>query len=406
VRIEYGSRKHSGNKYGSIIVFLAAIFLFLIIIPGTTLADTITVKANGGDYSTIQQAVDRAKDGDMILVSPGNYKENLDVNRSLTIRSESGKAEDTVIEANISRKHVFYVAADFVQISGFTVIGASSVGRAGVYLDRVQGCNVTGNVFSENELGILLEDSHGNTLENNNASNNMLSGIVLKNSGSNTLSGNSALNNELFGIVLAGSDNNDLENNTALGNGIFGIVLKESGNNTLGSNTASGNGVFGILLDSSNNSLLNYNIANSQDGGLLLGLSHDNEMKYNTFSKNHAGGIVLEFSSNNTLSNNIVTLTDVSGIHLVGSSNNVLSNNTASSNYLGISLEAGSSNNVLSGNILSGNEEAILEEDSSGNELLDNEIKGEGILGIPSISMITVLVIIGITSMFLRRKRE
>ena len=45
------------------------------------------------NYDTIQEAVDNASSGDMIIVKDGVYNENVDVNvTNLTIRSENGSA--------------------------------------------------------------------------------------------------------------------------------------------------------------------------------------------------------------------------------------------------------------------------------------------------------------------------
>ena len=53
-------------------------------------ASVITVDDNGrGNYSTIQEAVNNAQKGDTIFVSHGLYKENIKVNKELTILSHS-----------------------------------------------------------------------------------------------------------------------------------------------------------------------------------------------------------------------------------------------------------------------------------------------------------------------------
>ncbi len=58
-------------------------------------ADTIHVP---GDFSTIQAAIDAAKDGDEIIVAPGTYVENITLlGKPITLRSESG-AEVTTID--------------------------------------------------------------------------------------------------------------------------------------------------------------------------------------------------------------------------------------------------------------------------------------------------------------------
>ncbi len=64
---------------------------------GSTRADTLTVP---GEYPTIQDAIDAAMNGDIVLVSSGTYGESIDfLGKMITVESVSG-ASTTVINAN------------------------------------------------------------------------------------------------------------------------------------------------------------------------------------------------------------------------------------------------------------------------------------------------------------------
>ena len=66
-----------------------AVFLFLCMLAcvvGVASAKTIYVP---DDYAKIQWAVDAASAGDTIIVRPGTYNENVDVDKPLEIRSYS-----------------------------------------------------------------------------------------------------------------------------------------------------------------------------------------------------------------------------------------------------------------------------------------------------------------------------
>jgi len=81
------------------------------------------------DFTKIQDAVDAATSGDTIIVYPGTYTENIDVNKDhLTISSENG-AHSTIVQAANSDDHVFNVTADWVNISGLTVQNATGSTR-------------------------------------------------------------------------------------------------------------------------------------------------------------------------------------------------------------------------------------------------------------------------------------
>ncbi len=94
-------------------------------------------------YTTIQDAINGADDGDTIEVWNSTYTENVIVNKSLTLR---GEGRDVVtVQANDSDNHVFNVTADMVNISGFTVTGVTGKGKAGMCLNNADYCNIFDN---------------------------------------------------------------------------------------------------------------------------------------------------------------------------------------------------------------------------------------------------------------------
>ncbi len=132
------------------------------------LCDVIYVPDN---YTTIQAAVDAAGPGNIIIVRDGSYTENIDVHTpGLTIRSESGPG-NCILHAARPDDHLFEVTAWGVNISGFTVEGATGSHKAGIYLDGVAYCNISGNIIRHNYYGIALNDSFSNIIYNNYFSN-------------------------------------------------------------------------------------------------------------------------------------------------------------------------------------------------------------------------------------------
>jgi parallel beta-helix repeat protein len=173
------------------------------------------------------------KDGHTITVDPGTYTENVNVTKSLAVKSTSGNPADTIVQAANASNFIFNVTAvDYVNISGFTVEGAS----IGIFLDHAHYCNISENVCE-------------------NCS------IDLNSSSSNILSNNLVLDGDI-GIISFLSNNNRLTNNNVLNNSFFGILFALSNNSVFINNNVSNN-YAGMIIGSSNNSLIYLNINNS-----------------------------------------------------------------------------------------------------------------------------------------------
>jgi len=124
-----------------------------------------------GNYSTIQEAIDDASDGDTVFVYDDSspYYENLIVDKSIELIGENKQI--TVIDGD-RKDDVVHIIADFVKISGFTIRYSSSHSDngAGVRIDNSDNCIITDCKISQNgEYGVLIWNSYnclisGNTI--------------------------------------------------------------------------------------------------------------------------------------------------------------------------------------------------------------------------------------------------
>ncbi|MHA2404676.1 MAG: NosD domain-containing protein, partial [Candidatus Kariarchaeaceae archaeon] len=182
-------------------------------------ASVITICESGCDNSSIQEGVDFASPGDTVLVGDGKYTENIAVTNSVNIMSVNGSTV-TIVEANVSTDHTFNIKADNVNISGFTVQGATGNNRVGILLNQVQGCNVSTNNLTSNFAGVGLHLSNNNLITNNNISSNQ-DGLIFSNSNNNQVIENRITSNSQYGLdVFFDSNNNLIYNNYFASNSI------------------------------------------------------------------------------------------------------------------------------------------------------------------------------------------
>jgi len=258
-------------------------------------------QVNSGE--SIQAAINSAIAGDTIHVHAGTYTENVIVNKTLTLQGDG--AGVVAVEAFNTSKHVFNVTADYVNISGFTVVGATSSPNAGIYLNNSDNCTIANNVVSGNFVNIFISYSDRTTLTDNTMSDCDY-GIYMTFSSDNNLTGNRATSSTGYGIDLRSSSNNTIRDNIASEGGYIGISLSYSSSyNTLINNTVNSNSEYcGILLiySSDHNTLRNNTVnSNGGNGGIFLWSSSDNMLAGNRLTDNSDYGIRLYNASNNNL---------------------------------------------------------------------------------------------------------
>jgi len=257
------------------------------------------------DYPTIQSAVDNATAGDEIIVRNGTYKENIIVDKQLTIRSENGYKNCTIKAKKVSN-HVFTVWSNSVSISGFKVLGSE---EAGIYLWDANYCNISCNRIYDNIYGIKVSRSHNNTFYVNNLGHFWEGGywgIWLKDSHNNTIFQNTIAEHHGIGIGIhmQHSNNNRVSNNVIKNNNYGFIIEASSNNNTIANNTVESNHHGGINFYSSYyNSIFHNNINSTYWDGIYLEESDCNRIKSNSFSND---GLFVFYSYHNTIENNTV----------------------------------------------------------------------------------------------------
>ena len=232
-----------------------ALFLALIFAASLALPLHVVVKASPktitvpDDYSSIQQAVDSAADGDTVFVRSGTYYQNVTINKQLSLIGEG--REKTIImapprgpasERDTSERYLFdptmtiIINATNVRISGFTVRNEEGFHDLDDYSDGTQIIsNTLTNLLVQGSNCVIANNTSISRLvcegSNNSISGNSCGTIVLEGS-SNLLNENS-----VDAIELRRADSNTVSNNdncssidvTGSSNNLFGNIIKSTG---------------------------------------------------------------------------------------------------------------------------------------------------------------------------------
>lgn len=180
---------------------LSPILALLVVLGGVGMAEgaaTLKVcecKGCGCQYLSIQEAIDIANPGDVVLVRGGTFHENVDVNKPITLRGERWKGLDLPLIDARGNGSCINVTADGVTVemirvtnsgngsedAGIRVVSEGSTirdnhaignGGAGILLKGARNSSIFSNVASENRWGISLVGSQGMLLFNNRLYNN------------------------------------------------------------------------------------------------------------------------------------------------------------------------------------------------------------------------------------------
>lgn len=299
---------------------ILALFLSVITIfsefSAESLAETLVVP---GQYAAIQNAINAAKSGDVILVSPGEYKESIIFLARSGLTLKGVDRETTIINAAGYGRGVGIMVSSSIKISNLTIKGGGAAGQGddnfggGIFVDGSIDIEIFDNNIVNNRGvyggGCALRNSsvylHNNLIKDNMAISDCLvrgGGVFLYDTGG-TISYNEIINNKTYIPISS----NPL-NCSAPGGGIFHQLsvpnLPRSiliFNNTVSGNETSGYQHYGggLYIYDSNNSQVRtvkntFSDNRGLDGGGIAVIESDAIILNNSFQGNQGrwgGGI-------------------------------------------------------------------------------------------------------------------
>jgi len=329
----------------------------------TTPTQTIIIP---DDYSTIQEAINHANEGDTIYARNGTYYENVVVNKTVALIGE-GK-NSTIIDGD-GKGHVIDAMANNVVIRDFTITNSKEWDN-GIYVYTWNNITIQNNNIVDNFLGVELRESLNSTLSNNRMIGNQLNFLVGGSNlshfihdvdSSNLVDGrpvyywinrkNEHVPVDAGYLALINCTNIMAKDLYIKNNG--GILLVNTNNSTITQNHIERNWCGIMVRWSSNNTISLNNITRNTWDGVILNQSFHNTISDNNITINYQRGVVLSYSSYNMVYGNNVTKNQREGFDISESMNNTISgNNISANNYYGILFRNSSYNKVFHNNFI------------------------------------------------------
>ncbi|GEM_PF-4002768 len=225
-------------NYGKTILLFSLVVLSMIIVTPKAKADSVIYVPD--NYSTIQEAINAAEEGDTIIVREGVYHENLVIDKPLTLKGVS--KEDVILDGEgIEAHYGVHIIADGVVIRSFTIRGFTYGWGWGVQLTDADNCIVEDLKIIECNSGLnLYKGCDNNTIQYCEIIDIGGHGISIYGS-SEGCTNNLIKENKIIGCawyqpygkyhlpaipVFSGASDNVIEDNIVVGTGVgYGIAL-------------------------------------------------------------------------------------------------------------------------------------------------------------------------------------
>ena len=340
------------------------LFVFSILLcSGIAFADTINVP---GDQPTIQAGIDASFDGDIVLVQPGTYVENINFNgKAITLGSLFYTTQDTTYISQTlidgsqpanpdSASVVFFVSGEdsTTVLTGFTLQNGQGSGHP-YYNGGGITCKNSSNPTLLNVIitGNSVEDGNGGGIFMQNC-NSYLENLTISNNSANYGGGISSWysNINLENVIITGNSATGSEYSGGRGGGIYS---SDSNLNldyvTITDNSAEGGYGGGFYQNSSISNLDNVIITNNTSdygGGIFSGMGNctmslENATISGNFAFAHVGGFYSDEGCNASLENVIISGNSaqyIGGIAIADNAslmNVTITNNTSTGAYYG-----------------------------------------------------------------------
>jgi len=325
--------------------------------------------ADSGAYSSafitvdpgqsIQEAINNAEPGSTILVMNGIYKEQIVINKALTL---IGNGNSTIIQ-NIGSGNTISIPSGVMgaSLSDFLVNGTGRY-STGIFIKGMNN-SVQNVAVINHEIGVHIYDSSRDVLENTRLTNNTYNlrvyGLTLSHFLHNIDSSNLVQGKRVYywvsehgrifpsdaGYVAAINCSRVIVKDLRLSNNFAGVQFAYTNSSLIQNVTCQGNEQGIRLLCSNDNTISDSTLRLNSFSGISLSTASDNHITGNLVELNPNGislsysSLIPAFSENNTISGNVIANNRETGIYVVNSSYGKVYDNEIVSNPVGIEID-------------------------------------------------------------------
>jgi hypothetical protein len=246
---------------------------------------TITVALDGsGDFTSIQEAVDSARKGDMVMIQAGSYAQDLTIHSKEKIKIVGAGVDQVTLQGRREMVGVLHVGkwpygAMDIEISGLTINehGGHAVGIFNGNRITLRQLRVKGMVFGQQVQDVRIEDCMIGGSET--------TGVHFADSQA-ILIGNVIHDND-HGVNVSGKSTVRLERNIITRSLFEAVVVSDQAKTVLINNTLVKNGGGAAFLGLSINEVSG-NIFGLNNVGLLIASSSQTKTSYNALFNREA----------------------------------------------------------------------------------------------------------------------
>ncbi|MCJ8163310.1 nitrous oxide reductase family maturation protein NosD [Pontibacter sp. E15-1] len=292
-------------------------------------------------YTSVKQAVKKARPGDTVVINDGVYKEfGIEINKPLVLIGQN----NPVIDGNY-KGQILTVTADNVTIQGLTfknIETSYTRDDAAIRVIERSNARILNNTILNTYFGIYLQNSDHCLIEGNTVIGKDVKGV-----------NESSLGNA---IHLWYCDNSIIRNNRVEGHrdGIYLEFVKDS---RIKNNLSQHNLRYGLHFMFSDGNVYTYNTFRKNGAGVAVMYTRNIRMEYNRFEDNWgaaAYGLLLKEITNSVIYNNTFRR-NTAGMYMESSSRLDIQRNTFDRNGWAVRLLSSCTDDTFRNNNFTGN---------------------------------------------------